>query len=400
MSHPRPVSLDHAAIARLSRPSRDHPLSSPPTVSSFHIPPSHTATHAGGILPSASFFRPSRPPHSRTTSPDALPRSHPSHESDSPSLRRPATQLKRSREPLLPLATPLPPPNPSDSRPIRKHRFCSGVTRVWRNPSLDSTHDVVPLSVRHSLHRPHSVHDISPLPRQSMFHPLVQIPSSRPPSSFPSPNHVFIPDPPKSFPPLSAIPSTPKMRIYQLYPSRNRFFCAGRLLTGGESPWAFIASLAVVIAITATWFSTTCVWWWQNESPAVAAVGAYMCLLTVSCMLATVSALRLLCSCIIHHTPPTGLSRPWHPTPRFGSRSSSSCQLPFRWWHQSPVSPRPQDPHRHVSCIPLHTSLPDFLFQRACQVLSDMQDIPSATVQPLQNGKQPPGRSPHTLTPP
>ncbi|KAI9571480.1 DHHC palmitoyltransferase-domain-containing protein [Boletus coccyginus] len=274
----RPVSLDHAATVRLSRPSRDHPLSSPPTVSAFHIPaPSHTATHAGGILPSASFFRPSRPPP-RTTS----PRSHPSHESVSPL----ATQLKRSREPLLPLATPPPPPKPS--QPIRKHRFCSGATRVWRHPSLDSTHDVVPLSaVRHTPHRSHSVHDISPPPRQSMFHPLVQIPSSRPPSSSPSPNHVFISDPPTSFPPLSAIPLTPRKRIYQVYPSRNRYFCAGRLLTGGDSPWAFIASLAVVIAISASWFSTTCVWWWQNESPAVAAVGAYMCLLTVSCMLAT-----------------------------------------------------------------------------------------------------------------
>lgn len=332
---PRRASLDHDSIYRPPRPSRDYPLSSPPTTSSFHIsaipaasPPSHTATHAGGILPSASFFRPSRPPHSRPSSPSSHSHSHshpppdsfalspikahPSQDSDlrrisdSPSLRRLTSQLKRSREPLLPFATTLPPfsppskpsdfPPPSDMRPNRL--FCSGITRIWSKLSLESGRNVVPsFTTRESLHRSHSVHDTSqsshPLPHQSMFHPLVQIHPSRPPSSSPSPNNIFISDPPKTFPPLSAIPSTPRKRIHQLYPSRNRFFCAGLLLTGGDSPWAFIASLALVIAISATWFSTTCVWWWRNESPAVAAVGAYMCLLTVSCMLATVSTFRL-----------------------------------------------------------------------------------------------------------
>ncbi|KAH0830629.1 DHHC palmitoyltransferase-domain-containing protein [Lanmaoa asiatica] len=275
-------------------------------------PPSHTATHAGGILPSASFFRPSRPPHSRPSSspsshshshppPDTFSlspiRHHPSQDSDlrrisdSPSLRRLPTQLHRSREPLLPLATNLPPSKPSDSPPtsnIRSKRFCSGITRVWRNLSLDSDHNVGPvLTARESLHRSDTSQFSPPLQPHSMFHPIVQIPPSRPPSSSPSPNNIFISDPPNTFPSLSAIPLTPRMHIYQLYPSRNRFFCAGRLLTSGESPWAFIASLALVIAISVTWFSTTCVWWWRNESPAVAAVGAYMCLLTVSCMLAT-----------------------------------------------------------------------------------------------------------------
>lgn len=279
----RPASLDTAALARLSRHSPDHPLSSPPTVASFHVP-AHSTTHAGGILPSASFFRPSRPPHSPPSSPI---RPQPSQESDlrhSPSLSR---LVKRSREPLLPFATTPPPPPPitPHSPPKSNIPFCSSITRAWRNPSVDSTHDVVPLpAARVTLHRSH---DTS---RQSMSHPLLQIPSSRPPSS---PNIIFISDPPKTVPPLSAVPSTPQRRIYQLYPSRNRFLCAGRLLTGGDSPWAFIASLAVVIAISATWFSTTCVWWWRNQSPAVAAVGAYMCLLTISCMLATVSTFHL-----------------------------------------------------------------------------------------------------------
>ena len=345
MSHPRPhplplplsrpASLDHDPLSRPPRPSRDHPLSSPLTITSFHIPavpaaspPSHTATHAGGILPSASFFHPSRPPHSPPSSPspshpppDSFSlspiRPHPSQDSDlrrisdSPSLPRLTNQLKRSRDPLLPFATTLPPSRPPDSPPpsdIRPNRFCPGITRVWPNLSLDSTRNVIPPSTaRESPRRSHSVHDLThPLPHQSMFHPLAQIPPSRP-SLSPSP-HIFVSDPPKTFPPLSAIPLTPRKRIYQLYPSRNRFFCAGRLLTGGDSLWAFIASLALVIAISATWFSTTCVWWWLNESPAVAAVGAYMCLLTISCMLATVSALYLFRSQIIHHPPHIGFS--------------------------------------------------------------------------------------------
>lgn len=77
-------------------------------------------------------------------------------------------------------------------------------------------------------------------------------------------------------------------RRFEVHPSRNRFFLSGRILTGGDSPMAFIASLMVVFGITGVWFATTCVWWWINESPAVAAVGAYMCLLTISSMFATV----------------------------------------------------------------------------------------------------------------
>ena len=86
------------------------------------------------------------------------------------------------------------------------------------------------------------------------------------------------------------------MRKYQLHPSRNRFFLGGRILTGGDSPWAFIASLILVLVVSGLYFGTTCVWWWTNESPAVAAVGAYMCLLTISSMLATVSASVRVCS--------------------------------------------------------------------------------------------------------
>ena len=78
------------------------------------------------------------------------------------------------------------------------------------------------------------------------------------------------------------------IRNWTLHPSQNRFFFNGRLLTGGDAPWAFIASLTVVFAIVGVYFSTTAVWWWNNESVAVPIVAAYMSLLTFSGMLATV----------------------------------------------------------------------------------------------------------------
>lgn len=109
----------------------------------------------------------------------------------------------------------------------------------------------------------------------------------------PSPDPSFIPRPPDRRPPLSAVPilnpDTKKpYRNHELHPSNNKFFLGGRILTGGDSPWAFITSFLLVLTIAGVWFGTTCVWWWQNESPAVAAVGIYMALLVISTMLATV----------------------------------------------------------------------------------------------------------------
>jgi palmitoyltransferase ZDHHC9/14/18 len=108
-----------------------------------------------------------------------------------------------------------------------------------------------------------------------------------------SPDPSFIPRLPDRRPPLSAVPilnpDTKKpYRNYQLHPSNNKFFFRGHLLTGGDSPWAFITSFLLVLSIAGVWFGTTCVWWWQNESPAVAAIGIYMALLVISTMLVTV----------------------------------------------------------------------------------------------------------------
>jgi len=105
---------------------------------------------------------------------------------------------------------------------------------------------------------------------------------------------IFIPYPPaKSEYPPSSVPakherSARYIRNHERISSSNRWFLQGRLLVGGDKPWAFIGSLTLVFGISGVWFGTTCVWWWHNKSPAVAAVGAYMCLLTISLMLSTV----------------------------------------------------------------------------------------------------------------
>ena len=110
------------------------------------------------------------------------------------------------------------------------------------------------------------------------------------------PSSNFIPYPPtttKSEFPLSSVPmrkekSSGYVRNYERILSSNRWFIRGHLLMGGAKPWAFIGSLTLVFGIAGVWLGTTCVWWWHNKSPAVAIVGAYMCLLTISLMLSTV----------------------------------------------------------------------------------------------------------------
>lgn len=109
----------------------------------------------------------------------------------------------------------------------------------------------------------------------------------------PSPDPSFISQLPEGSTPLSRVPvkdfkTGRVVRRYEQHPSRNRFFFRGHLLTGGDSPWAFMICLVIVLGLAGVWFATTCVWWWHNESPAVAAVGAYLALLAISSMLATV----------------------------------------------------------------------------------------------------------------
>lgn len=77
------------------------------------------------------------------------------------------------------------------------------------------------------------------------------------------------------------------LKKYQLHPSRNIFFLGGHALSGGDSAWPFIASTILVFGVAGTWAGTTAVWWWHHESPAVAIIGGYLCLLTIANMIAT-----------------------------------------------------------------------------------------------------------------
>ncbi|KAH0583580.1 hypothetical protein H2248_009203 [Termitomyces sp. 'cryptogamus'] len=116
--------------------------------------------------------------------------------------------------------------------------------------------------------------------------------------STPTPPRSFIPTPPTPSPgsiyPLSHMPrlkpgSSKPIRNYTLHTSRNRFFLSGHLLTGGDTPFAFIICLSIAIGLAGLWFSTTCVFWWHQSggSKAVVIVGAYLAALVFSAMVST-----------------------------------------------------------------------------------------------------------------
>lgn len=301
---------------------------------------SGSTTHAGGIQPSASFFRPSRPSHfSRPSSPSSqtdiplspLTSSHPHddhhdhhdhdfaesihendsvHEHDSEAQFVTLKRVKQSREPLIPspgLHSPLhspsttsrtrhsatsPPPLSPTSRLVR-----NSVDRVL---SIGISFD----SVRKSRDNATKVGDEESqlqqrkqrLERDSALSSAFPSPPSHSlsPSPAPSENPLsFIPTPPPANPPLRAVPrinpSTGRpYRRWQVHPSRNRFFLDGRILTGGDSPWAFIASFMLVFGIAISWFISAGVWWWTNISPAISIIVGYLSLLTISTMLTTV----------------------------------------------------------------------------------------------------------------
>ena len=194
-----------------------------------------------------------------------------------PSLKR------KSREPLL-ASMRTPPTHPPDGR----HTF---ETKLSDDELEAGGAYVYPPTFK--------VYDQSPIQQHTNFAGLPSLSARASRNSAllsvasPSPEPSFIPTPPNQYPPISAVPlinsKTGKyVRRYESHPSRNRFFLGGRILTGGDSPWAFMASFTLVLTIAGVWFGTTAVWWWRNKSPAVAIVGAYLSLLTISTMLTTV----------------------------------------------------------------------------------------------------------------
>ncbi|KAI0333522.1 hypothetical protein GY45DRAFT_1244428 [Cubamyces sp. BRFM 1775] len=354
----RPQASSHAAT--------ELPIGPSPSVPILQPRPTPGTTHVGGILPSASFFHPSRPNYPPPSPTPPLPRPSTvgsissvgggpadivrlaslsnrdriSEGTDSvdhsvedvkasstlaPSLR--TASMKFSREPLLPIGGGPSVKASSATRPTVQTQT-SPYGRSETNVSAgaggrmrDSFEKLFKRGFSFDGSRRSPTSPINPGP-SGAFGSLQQRSAEVSPITFElnvsgndrsptSPGHrkhslsplqgsstslnhaSFIATPPAHMdPPLSAVPILDSRtgkpeRNYQRHPSRNRFFLGGRLLTGGDSPWAFVASLTVVLGITGVWFGTTCVWWWVNESPAVAAVGAYMCLLTISSMFAT-----------------------------------------------------------------------------------------------------------------
>ncbi|KAJ7172333.1 DHHC palmitoyltransferase-domain-containing protein [Mycena filopes] len=299
----------------------------------------NSSTHAGGIQPSASFFRPARPsqqyrPPSVDSEANALPTDGDvynlssltkqisiSSDEDPPASIGGGTaedeftkqRPKPSREPLLPLAT-----RPTLARPLLRDRSGSGSTSGPLSPSRMMRNS---LERVFSLRRGMSFESIRRSPaagsregrptfesgKRDEEHGMYDIPqspykSSTAPGDYPSaaghsptasaaPSFIAaatpLPGPPRSAMPVLDPTTHKPLRNYQLHPSRNRFFLGGRILSGGDSPWAFICSFSLLLTIAGIWFGTTCVYWWHHVSPAVAIVGAYLALITISTMIAT-----------------------------------------------------------------------------------------------------------------
>jgi hypothetical protein len=217
-----------------------------PTFYSFQSQLSPGTTHASGIQPSVSFFRPSRPNQAAPFSPT----SGTVLQNLEKVIRRGLSFDSSKRSTSSRANMSMDGPTLENKVPDEERGFGTG-----------STMNTFPMGAPDS----RSV--------GSRRSPSLHVPS-------------FNPVPPDRRPRLSAVPvldpaTGQPLRNYRRHPSRNKFFLNGRLLTGGDSPLAFIASIVLMLAITGIWFGTTAVWWNKNESPAVVAVGAYLCLITI-----------------------------------------------------------------------------------------------------------------------
>jgi palmitoyltransferase ZDHHC9/14/18 len=318
-------------------------------VTSPTSPSRHHGTHVGGIQPSASFFRPSKPsdqqhfttarhdPYPPSSDTDAFPLSsisqshrhsassedqslaHGGHDSLSMTDENFNTRKSnKSRDPLLPIGEK---PTPLSSRPsMTRDLSGAGSTNTAGHTRSPTASNIVrnSLELVFNLRRGMSIDSIRRMGGSSNAL-ASRVKADGDPKHFdeeeenrypmgvtgkpsyadsahsrtPSPAPSFLPSPPEpQNPPLDAVPiinpDTGKpYRNHELHPSRNRFFFGGRIVVGGDSPWAFIMTFSILLIITGTWFGTTCIWWWQNESPAVAAVVLYLALIVISSMLAT-----------------------------------------------------------------------------------------------------------------
>ena len=344
---PSPIRLLTADTARLQAtetPTRKRSLRTSETNSPIA---STSTTHVPGISP--AIFHPTRPNAPFISNPnpadayDSLTvvqehslgsdtEDEKLHAQLSTSPRRRRT--KRSREPLLPIGGPIRKPTiSSPSTPTRSSMPARRSLSIYTPSQLNTVNTpTTPSRMRNSLDKVfkrrlsvesvrRSVSALGHTPTQESA-PRVETPttegrltfdmksadiefapvvventrkntflSSQSPDSH---DHrgCFTPTPPAGGLDLRNVPiidaNKKPIRKWTRHPSKNRFFLNGRLLTGGDSTWAFIASLVVVSTIASVYFSTTAVWWWNNETVVVPIVAAYMTLLTISSMLATV----------------------------------------------------------------------------------------------------------------
>ncbi|KAF5386790.1 hypothetical protein D9615_001602 [Tricholomella constricta] len=364
-----PASSQQPSSPRLPGPaSSSSPTSAQFPLQALHTPPMlSSTTHAGGIQPSSSFFRPARPVqqqqyspqpsiHTDTETPDQYPLA-PLNSSAAPQDQKrlslanssiddqdPVTdttedphssqfttlkRIKQSREPLLPIGGTISARRPSVSATTSASPFSSpkkptagrvrtSLDRVFglsfpNRMSFDSIRNRTnapfdeeraerpltptktpehlfsdspirffngPTPSSHS-HSPAPSHTSSPSPAPSTHVPPSFI--ATPPTPTPATRH------PLAYTPALKPNSSKPFRKYSFHPSRNRFFLSGRLLTGGDTPYAFLASLCLVFGLAGLWFSTTCVFWWHHSagSKAIVIIGAYLAALVLSTMFAT-----------------------------------------------------------------------------------------------------------------
>ncbi|KAL1743448.1 DHHC palmitoyltransferase-domain-containing protein [Schizophyllum fasciatum] len=372
----RPRSPGTPTPAPRSRPTSPMMFAAAAASSGAHS----SSTHAGGIQPSASFFRPTRPSQiqpsqyarysarrSSVASDASIPMGTP--QLDSFQLQRLSQEteeeegaegsmsttqhlgdetlrsIKTSRDPLLPMRSASPQAANLPRRPSVNRERSGGTTNTQggfgsvlspnkfvRNSFdrvLSMSHRLSFDSARRSPRTPtvehhiderkiideeqgvfpppeqHSPISISRRKRDSLtssptpgFAPSLSITnnSRQPtPSQSPSPApSLFNPHPPPrgNEPPLMAVPVIDEktgrpVRNWRAHPSRNRFFLDGRVLTGGDSPWAFFGCLTLLGLVAGFWFGATCPWWWHNMTPAVPIIGAYLTAIVISSMMVT-----------------------------------------------------------------------------------------------------------------
>jgi palmitoyltransferase ZDHHC9/14/18 len=285
------------------------------------------STHAGGIQPSSSFFRPSKPSHSlspisvsplESSSVIDIQQEDVNNQHINTSNNNGEEPGSGTREDSLDLnssnATPSSPTSPT-SGPVPHKKARSSLDAIFNlrrgNSASKAVVEQHAMKQQHQRHQPRKSFGTGTFTEDEMdeeqsigYPPRKYIP----PSPSISPSHSrshsrlatsnFNPNRPPAHPPLSAVPiidpkaPTKALRNYRLHPSRNQFFFDGLVLTGGDTPWAFIACFGIVLGIAGVFFGTTCVWWWRDYGgaggKAISIIGAYTSLIVISNMLTTV----------------------------------------------------------------------------------------------------------------